>query len=51
VRSRLLAEDKADQEEAREITQEEANEWVRNLDSTKIMWPHKEKKRKPWSAD
>lgn len=46
-----MAEDGAGREKAKEITQEEANEWVRNLDSTKIMWPHKEKKRKPWSMD
>jgi len=46
-----LAKDETPKKEAGEITQEEADEWVRNLDSTKIMWPHKEKKRKPWSVD
>lgn len=36
-------------EEADEMAQK-TNDWVRNLDSTKIMWPYKEyEKRKLWS--
>jgi len=34
-----LAKDETPKKEAGEITQEEADEWVRNLDSTKIMIP------------
>lgn len=45
-----MDEGKAAQKDIDEMTQEEIDEWVRNLDSTKIMWPHKEEERKPWSA-
>jgi len=51
VEGALLAEGKEANEGKREMTQEEANEIIRNLDTTRIMWPHKEEKREPWSAE
>lgn len=36
--------------EGKKMTQEEADEIIRRIDPTKIMYPHKEKDNKPWGG-
>lgn len=36
--------------EGRKMTEEEADEIIRKIDPTKIMYPHKEKDSKPWGG-
>ena len=38
-------------EEAKSMTQEEINDFVRNHDATRLMCPHEEEDCDPWTMD